>query len=55
MGRDGRRGGGGERERGEVGEFNFSRSRSSVSARIFIPFLATTRTVISFRRALCGE
>lgn len=50
MGRDG----GGRNERGEA-EFNFSRSRSSVSARIFIPFLATTRTVISFRRALCGE
>lgn len=40
---------------GRQAEFNFSRSRSSVSARIFIPFRATTRPVISFRRALCGE
>lgn len=40
---------------GRQAGFNFSRSRSSVSARIFIPFRATTRPVISFRRALCGE
>lgn len=38
------------RGRGTEGtaEFNFSHSRSSVSVRIFIPFRATTRPVISF-------
>jgi len=40
----------GEGGRGDEGEaeFNFSHSRSSVSVRIFIPFRATTRPVISF-------
>lgn len=42
----------GWREKGDEGmreaEFNFSHSRSSVSVRIFIPFRATTRPVISF-------